>query len=147
MIMKGYWRNEAATREAILDGGWFRSGDAAYLDEAGHVFLFDRFKDMIISGGENIYPAEIENVLNGHPAVAQVGVIGVPHERWGETPLAVVVLRAGQTATEAELIAHTRANLATYKCPTRIMIADSLPRNASGKLLKPEMRRIYGGAT
>lgn len=147
MIMKGYWRNEAATREAILEGGWFRSGDAAYLDEAGHVFLFDRFKDMIISGGENIYPAEIENVLNGHPAVAQVGVIGVPHERWGETPLAVVVLRAGQTATEAELIVHTRANLATYKCPTRIVIADSLPRNASGKLLKPEMRRIYGGAT
>ncbi|SDD53351.1 long-chain-fatty-acid--CoA ligase [Ruegeria marina] len=144
MLMKGYWRNPKATADAIVAGGWFRSGDAAYLDDEGHVFLFDRYKDMIISGGENIYPAEIENVLNGHPAVAQVGVIGVPHERWGETPLAVVVLREGQTATEAELIAHTRADLAHYKCPTRIAFADALPRNASGKLLKPEMRRLYG---
>ncbi|MCE8537998.1 AMP-binding protein [Ruegeria pomeroyi] len=144
MLMKGYWRNPKATAEVIVEDGWFRSGDAAYLDDEGHVFLFDRYKDMIISGGENIYPAEIENVLNGHPAVAQVGVIGVPHARWGETPLAVVVLREGQTATEAELIAHTRADLAHYKCPTRIAFADALPRNASGKLLKPEMRRLYG---
>lgn len=144
MLMKGYWRNPKATAEAIVEDGWFRSGDAAYLDDEGHVFLFDRYKDMIISGGENIYPAEIENVLNGHSAVAQVGVIGVPHARWGETPLAVVVLREGQTATEAELIAHTRADLAHYKCPTRIAFADALPRNASGKLLKPEMRRLYG---
>ncbi len=144
MIMEGYWRNEKATDEAIVEGGWFRSGDAAYLDEEGHVFLFDRFKDMIISGGENIYLAEIENVLNGHPAVAEVGVIGVPHERWGETPLAAVVLREGHSASEDELIAHTRADLAHYKCPTRVEIAESLPRNASGKLLKPEMRRIYG---
>lgn len=144
MLMKGYWRNQQATEEAIVEGGWFRTGDAAYLDEEGHVFLFDRYKDMIISGGENIYPAEIENVLNGHPAVAQVGVIGVPHERWGETPLAVVVLRDGQCASEAELIAHTRADLAHYKCPTCVTFAESLPRNASGKLLKPEMRRIYG---
>ncbi|MCE8534733.1 long-chain-fatty-acid--CoA ligase [Ruegeria pomeroyi] len=146
MLMKGYWRNQKATKEAIVDGGWFRSGDAAYLDGEGHVFLFDRYKDMIISGGENIYPAEIENVLNGHPAVAQVGVIGVPHERWGETPLAVVVLKDGQSATAEDLIAHCRADLARYKCPTRVVFADSLPRNASGKLLKPEMRRIYGAA-
>ncbi|TMV05687.1 long-chain-fatty-acid--CoA ligase [Ruegeria sediminis] len=144
MLMKGYWRNLKATAEAIVEDGWFRSGDAAYLDDERHVFLFDRYKEMIISGGENIYPAEIENVLNGHPAVAQVGVIGVPHARWGETPLAVVVLREGQTATEAELIAHTRADLAHYKCPTRIAFADALPRNASGKLLKFEMRRLYG---
>jgi len=144
MQMKGYWQNPKATAEAIVEGGWFRSGDAAYLDDEGHVFLFDRYKDMIISGGENIYPAEIENVLNGHPTVAQVGVIGVPHERWGETPLAVVVLKDGQTATEADLIAYTRADLAHYKCPTRVEFTDALPRNASGKLLKPELRRIYG---
>ncbi len=144
MLMKGYWRNPKATEEAIVDGGWFRSGDAAYLDAEGHVFLFDRYKDMIISGGENIYPAEVENVLNGHFAVAQVGVIGVPHERWGETPLAAVVLKQGQSATEAELIDHCRADLAHYKCPTRVVFVESLPRNASGKLLKPEMRRIYG---
>ena len=101
---------------------------------------------MIISGGENIYPVEIENVLNGHPAVAEVGVIGVPHEKWGETPLAVVVRRPGQTTRADDLVAYTRANLATYKCPSRIIFADSLPRNASGKLLKHEMRKIYGGA-
>jgi long-chain acyl-CoA synthetase len=145
MLMKGYWQNAAATSEAIVAGGWFRSGDAAYLDEGGHVFLFDRFKDMIVSGGENIYPAEVENVLNGHPAVAQVGVIGVADDRWGETPLAVVVLREGHSATEAELITFARENLATYKCPKRVVFANQLPRNASGKLLKPEMRRIYGG--
>lgn len=144
MLMKGYWQNPEATAEAIVEGGWFRSGDAAYLDDKGHVFLFDRYKDMIISGGENIYPAEIENVLNGHPVIAQVGVIGVPHERWGETPLAVVVLKAGQSVTEAELIAYTRADLAHYKCPTRVAFVDELPRNASGKLLKPELRRMFG---
>ena len=143
MLTHGYWRNETATAEAFTDDGWFRTGDAAYLDEAGHVFLFDRFKDMIISGGENIYPAEIENVLNGHPAVAEVGVIGVTHEKWGETPLAVVVCSENHAVEAEELIAYTRDNLATYKCPSRIVFADQLPRNASGKLLKHEMRRIY----
>lgn len=101
MLMKGYWRNPEATAQAIVDGGWFRSGDAVHMDGERHVFLVDRYKDMIISGGENIYPAEIENVLNGHEAVAQVGVIGVPHPRWGETPLAVVVLHEGKTTTAA----------------------------------------------
>lgn len=144
MLMAGYWQNPAATAAAITPDGWFRSGDAARMDAEGHVFLIDRLKDMIISGGENIYPAEIENVLNGHPAVAQVGVIGVPHPRWGETPLAVIVLRAGVTATEDELRAYTRANLATYKCPGHYLFVPELPRNASGKLLKPEMRRRWG---
>ncbi|PHP64742.1 hypothetical protein CSC94_22680 [Zhengella mangrovi] len=144
MIMKGYWNNPEATREAVVEDGWYRTGDAAYLDEEGHVFLVDRFKDMIISGGENIYPAEIENVLNAHPAIQEVGVIGVPHTKWGETPLAVVVPRPGQSVAEAEVIAFTRDRLAHYKCPTRVAIADTLPRNASGKLLKHEMRRIFG---
>lgn len=111
------------------------------------MFLFDRFKDMIISGGENIYPAEIENVLNGHEAVAQVGAIGVVHERWGETPLAVVVLKEGASVTDEDLLEFTRSHLARYKCPSRIVFADSLPRNASGKLLKGELRKTFGGAT
>lgn len=146
MLMKGYWRNDEATKEAIVEDGWFRTGDAAYLDETGHMFLFDRFKDMIISGGENIYPAEIENVLNGHEAVAQVAVIGVPHSRWGETPLAVVVLKPGVKPTGDDLLSFTRSHLARYKCPSRIVFADTLPRNASGKLLKGELRKIYGCA-
>jgi len=144
MIMKGYWRNDEATTDAIVEGRWFRSGDAAYLDDSGHMFLFDRFKDMIISGGENIYPAEIENVLNGHEAVAQVAVIGVAHEHWGETPLAVVVTKAGATVTDTDLIEYTRSHLARYKCPSRIVFAESLPRNASGKLLKGDLRKMYG---
>lgn len=144
MLMAGYWRNPEASRAAITPDGWFRTGDVARMDPAGHVFLIDRMKDMIISGGENIYPAEIENVLQAHPAVAQAGVIGVPDERWGETPLAVVVLRPGAIASAEDLRAHTRANLATYKCPGHFLIAPDLPRNASGKLLKPEMRRIWG---
>jgi long-chain acyl-CoA synthetase len=144
MLMAGYWRNPQATAAAITPEGWFRTGDVARMDAAGHVFLIDRIKDMIISGGENIYPAEIENVLNGHPAVAEVGVIGVPHDRWGETPLAAVVLRPGMTATEEALRAFTRANLATYKCPSRFLFVKALPRNASGKLLKPEIRRLWG---
>jgi long-chain acyl-CoA synthetase len=98
---------------------------------------------MIISGGENIYPAEVENAMNAHPAVKEVGVIGIPHSRWGETPMAVVVLRDGQIASPADLIAFTRDRLAHYKCPTSVVIANELPRNASGKLLKRELRKIY----
>jgi long-chain acyl-CoA synthetase len=141
MVMKGYFQQPRETDAALVDGEWLRTGDAAYLDEQGYIFLFDRFKDMIISGGENIYPAEIENVLNGHPAVREVAVIGVPHAKWGETPRAVVVLRDGQQATSQELIDFTRERLAHYKCPTSVVFADVLPRNASGKLLKRELRR------
>jgi long-chain acyl-CoA synthetase len=143
MLMKGYWKNPEATREAITWDGWFRSGDAAYLDADGYLYLFDRFKDMIVSGGENIYPAEIENVLNAHPAVLEAGVIGVPHERWIETPMAVVVLKPGMQADEKELIGFVRERLAHYKCPTSARFVGQLPRNASGKLLKREMRRLY----
>jgi long-chain acyl-CoA synthetase len=150
MVMKGYWNQPGETAAALVDGQWLRTGDAAYLDAQGYIFLFDRFKDMIISGGENIYPAEIENVLNGHPAVREVAVIGVPHAKWGETPRAVVVLRPGQHASEPELIDFTRERLAHYKCPTSVAFAQTLPRNASGKLLKRELRRLQaaksGGA-
>jgi long-chain acyl-CoA synthetase len=145
MLMKGYWQKPEATREAITEAGWFRTGDAAYLDAEGYIYLYDRFKDMIVSGGENVYPAEIENVLNAHPAVLEVGVIGVPHERWIETPMAVVVLRPGTNADENELIGFARERLAHYKCPTTARFVEQLPRNASGKLLKREMRRLYAG--
>jgi long-chain acyl-CoA synthetase len=107
------------------------------------VFLTDRVKDMIVSGGENVYPAEVENVLAGHPDVADVAVIGVPDERWGETVKAIVVARPGRTADAAELIAYARARLAHFKCPTSIDLAASLPRNPSGKLLKRELREPY----
>ena len=142
MVMQGYWKNPQATREAIMDGGWLRTGDAAYLDAQGYIYLFDRFKDMIISGGENIYPAEVENAINAHPAVQEVAVIGVPHPRWGETPLAVVVVRPGHRLEGQALIDFTRGRLAHYKCPTAVEFADTLPRNASGKLLKRELRRL-----
>jgi long-chain acyl-CoA synthetase len=145
MLMSGYWRKPAETAETIQAGGWLRTGDAAYLDDEGYIYLFDRYKDLIISGGENIYPAEVENVLNGHAAVKEVAVMGVPHEKWGETPRAVVVLRPGMSASPAELIAFTRERLAHYKCPSSVVFTEVLPRNASGKLLKRELRLTHAG--
>jgi len=143
MVMQGYWNKPQDTAETLLEGGWLRTGDAAYLDADGYIYLFDRFKDLIISGGENIYPAEIENILNGHPAILEAAVIGMPHPRWGESPRAVVVLRQDMQATEQALISYARAHLAHYKCPTSVVFTTQLPRNASGKLLKRELRRVY----
>ncbi len=142
-VMKGYWRNEAATAEAIDAHGWFRSGDVGYLDADGYVFLHDRVKDMIVSGGENVYPAEVENVLMGIPGVADAAVIGVPSERWGETPKAVLVRAAGSSLSEEEVLAACRTQLAGFKCPTSVEWADVLPRNPSGKLLKKDLRASY----
>ena len=144
MVMKGYWNNPTASAEALMPGGWLRTGDAAYQDVQGYVYLFDRFKDMIISGGENVFPAEVENALNAHPALLEAAVIGVPHARWGETPRAIVVLRPGLQVQEQELIAFVRERLARYKCPNSVVFTDTLPRNASGKLLKRELRRTHG---
>jgi len=146
MVMGGYWNKPDATAQTIMPGGWLRTGDAAYQDTEGYIYLFDRFKDMIISGGENIYPAEVENALSAHPAIQEVAVIGVPHARWGETPKAVVVLRPGQQVPAQVLIDFARERLAHYKCPTALVFADSLPRNASGKLLKRELRLSHGQA-
>ncbi|WP_051712554.1 long-chain-fatty-acid--CoA ligase [Spirillospora albida] len=139
--MKGYWEMPDATASALLDGGWFRTGDAGYLDEDGYLFIHDRVKDMIISGGENIYPAEVENVVMAHPAVTDCAVIGVPHEKWGETPKAVVVL--SEEASEADIIAYCRDHLAHFKCPTSVDIVDAIPRNPTGKILKRELRAPY----
>ena len=134
-VMRGYWNNPEATAEAFA-GGWFHSGDLATRDEEGYLRLVDRKKDMIVSGGENIYPAEVERVLREHPAVADVAVVGAPHPRWGETPVAFVV----GACTEQELIEHCRAHLASYKKPTAVHFVTELPRNAAGKVLKRELR-------
>ncbi len=143
MLMKGYWGKPQATAETITPEGWLRTGDAAYRDADGFIYLYDRFKDMIISGGENIYPAEIENALLFHPAVSEAAVIGVPHPRWGETPRAVIVTKSGENTSEDEVLSFVRSRLARYKCPTSVIFTQSLPRNASGKLLKRELRRLY----
>jgi long-chain acyl-CoA synthetase len=141
-VMRGYWGNQEATDDTVRDG-WLRTGDAAYLDEDGFVFLHDRVKDMIVSGGENVYPAEAERVLRQHPAVADLAVIGVPDDRWGETPKAVVVPVPGSAVTEAELLEFVRERLAHYKCPTSVDFVDELPRNATGKVLKRALREPY----
>ncbi|BBB14386.1 long-chain-fatty-acid--CoA ligase [Sphingopyxis sp. FD7] len=144
-IMRQYWRKQEETAAAITADGWLCSGDAASRDADGYLYIHDRYKDMIVSGGENIYPSEIDNVLLHHPAVAEVAVIGIPHPKWGETPCAYVVRRPGFGITEAELIAFTRERLAHYKCPTSVRFVAELPRNASGKILKRELRERSGG--
>ena len=141
--MKGYWNRPDDTAATFTPDGWLRSGDAGYIDEEGYLYISDRVKDMIISGGENIYPAEIENALMSHPAVADVAVIGVPSERWGETPLAVVVREPGSEPSEDDLIRHCRTRLATYKSPSQVVFTDVLPRNPTGKVLKHELRAPY----
>ena len=143
MNMKGYLNQPEATAGTLVDGGWVRTGDGAYRDENGYFFLADRIKDMIISGGENIYPAEVENALAGHPDVVEVAVIGVSHEKWGETPRAIVVRRPGTDPSSEELIAFCRERLARYKCPTSVAFIDELPRNPSGKVLKKELREAF----
>lgn len=140
-VMKGYWRNPDATRDSITDDGWFRSGDLGYVQD-GYFFIHDRLKDMIISGGENIYPAEVENILMKHPDVADAAVIGVPDERWGETVKAIVV-PGREGLTEEEVFAFCRKELAHYKCPTSVDWIDEIPRNPSGKILKTELRKPY----
>ncbi len=141
--MKGYWNMPEETAKAMPGDGWFRSGDAGYLDDDGYLYIHDRVKDMIVSGGENIYPAEIENALMAHTAVGDVAVIGVPSERWGETPKALIVRVPGVEVTEEELIAFRRERLARYKCPTSVDWVEVLPRNPSGKLLKKDLRAPY----
>jgi len=143
-VMQGYYRKDEATAEAFA-GGWFHSGDLVHRDEDGFIYVADRKKDMIISGGENIYPAEVEAVLMDHEAVADVAVIGVPHPRWVETPLAVVVRAPGAEVTEDDLIGLCRRELAGYKKPSGVVFVDELPRNASGKILKRNLREEQGG--
>ncbi|MGP4023156.1 long-chain-fatty-acid--CoA ligase [Actinomadura sp. 3N407] len=139
--MKGYWGLPDATATALSEDNWFRTGDAGYLDEDGYLYIHDRVKDMIISGGENIYPAEVENVLMSHPEVTDCAVIGVPSERWGETPKALVVLSSD--VPEQDIIDYCREHLAHFKCPSSVERRDEIPRNPTGKILKRELRAPY----
>ncbi|SLN73029.1 long-chain-fatty-acid--CoA ligase [Oceanibacterium hippocampi] len=141
-LMKGYWNLPQADAAAIRDG-WFHSGDAGYVDPDGYVYIHDRVKDMIVSGGENVYPAEVESALFGHPDIADVAVIGVPDERWGETVKAIVVPAPGTSPSEADIIDFARGRIAGFKLPKSVDFVDALPRNPSGKILKRELRRPY----
>lgn len=140
--MVGYWNLAEATAASLKDG-WMHTGDAAYMDEDGYVFIQDRIKDMIISGGENIYPAQVESAIYGHPAVAEVAVIGVPDDTWGEAVKACVTARPGMSVDESEIIAWTRERLAGFKVPKSVDVIALMPRNASGKILRRELRAPY----
>jgi len=138
-VFKGYWRDQEATNTAFA-GGWFHTGDIGVRDEDGYLYIVDRLKDMIVSGGENIASSEVERVLYEHESVVEVAVVGRPDDRWGELPVAYVVLRAGATTTPDEFIEHCRGQLARFKVPKDVMFVDELPRNPSGKVLKRELR-------
>jgi acyl-CoA synthetase (AMP-forming)/AMP-acid ligase II len=142
VVMKGYWNKPEATAETIRNG-WLHTGDAAYQDEDGYIFIYDRVKDMIVTGGENVYPAEVENAIFGHPQVADVAVIGVPDEKWGEAVKAIVVAKAGETVDEASVIAWARERIAAYKAPKSVDVVAAIPRNPSGKILRRELRAPY----
>ncbi|MBI4788181.1 MAG: fatty acid--CoA ligase [Chloroflexi bacterium] len=142
VVMDGYYKDPDATRNAIRDG-WFHTGDMAVLDAEGYVLIVDRSKDIIISGGENISSVEIENVLYAHPKVFECAVVAAPDDKWGEVPKAIVVLKPGETATEAELVAYCKANLAGFKSPKAIVFRDALPKGGTGKILKVNLREAF----
>ncbi len=143
-VMDGYWGRDDATAEALVDG-WYRTGDAGYFDENGYLYVCDRVKDMIISGGENIYPAEIENALAKHPAVLEAAIIGVPDEKWGEIVKAFIVKRAGSELSADDVITHLTDKIAKFKLPRDVAFIGALPRNPSGKILKTELRKTQCG--
>ena len=141
-VMKGYWNRPEATAEAIQDG-WFRTGDAGYFDDEGFLYIHDRVKDMIVSGGENIYPAEVENALFGHPDIVDVAVIGVPDDKWGEAVKAIIVPKPEHSPSADDIIAYAKTRIAGYKCPKSVDVTEALPRNASGKVLRRHLREPY----
>jgi acyl-CoA synthetase (AMP-forming)/AMP-acid ligase II len=141
-LMQGYWRRPQDSAEAIRQG-WFHTGDAGTVDDEGFIYIKDRIKDMVVSGGENIYPAELEGVLAGHPDVADVAVIGVPDDTWGEVVKAIVALRPGSTLDGDGLIEWSRSRLAGFKRPRSVDLVEEVPRNPSGKILKRELRERY----
>jgi fatty-acyl-CoA synthase len=143
-VFSGYWRNPEATADAFADD-WLLTGDVAERDEEGFYRIAGRIKDMVISGGENVYPAEIEDVLHDHPAVLEAAVVGVPDDRWGEACAAFVVLRDGASATEEALLEHCRGRLARFKVPKGVVFVASLPRSSMGKVLKDELRTSVTG--
>jgi long-chain acyl-CoA synthetase len=141
-VMLGYWKNPEQTADALRDG-WLHTGDMATMDEDGYIYIVDRKHDMIISGGENIYPREVEEVIYKHPAVAEVAVVGVPDDTWGESIKAVVVLKPDQSVTAEEIIQLCKDNLASYKKPKSVNFVDALPKTAIGKILRREVRSPY----
>jgi fatty-acyl-CoA synthase len=143
-ITPGYWNRPDATADAFVDG-WLRTGDAARMDDEGFIYIVDRWKDMYISGGENVYPAEVENAVYQLPQIAEAAVVGVPDPKWGESGVAVVVLKDGAELDQATLIAHCVERLAKFKVPARMHVIDALPRNATGKVLKRELRTLLAG--
>jgi fatty-acyl-CoA synthase len=143
-VIPGYWHRPQDTQAAFRDGAWFRSGDIATVDADGYIHLVDRLKDMIISGGENVYPAEVEDALLEHPDIAECAVFGVPDEKWGEVGRAVIVLKAGRACEAAALLAHLDGRLARYKVPKSVVFATSLPRSGAGKVLKGPLREAFG---
>jgi len=145
-ITPGYWNRPEANKTSFTDG-WLHTGDATRVDEEGFYYIVDRWKDMYISGGENVYPAEVENVLHQITAVAEAAVIGVPDAQWGEVGLAIVAVKPGQRLTETEVFAHCAANLARFKCPRQVRFVDTLPRNATGKIHKPTLRKEFSVAS
>ena len=145
-VMTGYWDDPDETASA-LRGGWMHTGDLGYRSEEGYLYVTDRLKDMIITGGENVYPREIEDALYAHPDVLEAAVIGVPDEEWGERVHAIVVRKPGVTISADDLVAHCRQQLARYKCPKSVAFADSLPKNATGKVLKKELRELSPPST
>jgi fatty-acyl-CoA synthase len=145
-VTPGYWNRPEANRTSFTDG-WLHTGDATRIDEDGFYYIVDRWKDMYISGGENVYPAEVENVLHQITAIAEAAVIGVPDPQWGEVGMAIVAVKPGQSLTEAQILKHCAANLARFKCPRLIRFVDALPRNATGKIHKPTLRENFAIAT
>jgi fatty-acyl-CoA synthase len=138
-ITPGYWNNPEATQSSFVDG-WLKTGDATRFDEEGYIYIVDRWKDMYISGGENVYPAEVENVIHQLPQILEAAIIGVPDDRWGETGKAVIVVKPGETLDEETVITHCLANLAKFKIPQSVVFVNELPRTATGKVLKRKLR-------
>ena len=140
--MMGYWKNPELTQKTLRNG-WLHTGDMGTMDEDGYIYLSDRKADMIVTGGENVYPKETEDVLYEHPAVLECAVVSAPDDRWGEQVVAVVVIKPGQSVSEEELIKHCRNKLAGYKCPKTIEIWDSLPKTAVGKIPRKEVKKHF----
>jgi len=142
-MMQGYWNKPEQTKVALPGDGWLRTGDGAYMDDKGFLFIVDRVKDMIVTGGENVFSAEVENALASHSDVAMCAVIGIPSEQWGESVHAVVVPKNGKMPAPDDLIAHCKGRIAGYKCPKSVEIREALPLSGAGKVLKTEMREPF----
>jgi acyl-CoA synthetase (AMP-forming)/AMP-acid ligase II len=141
--MIGYWNLPDATKGTMSDGGWVRTGDAGYLDADGYLYIHDRVKDMIITGGENVYPAEVESAIYGHPDVLEVAVIGVPDDKWGESVKAICVPKSGAQVDADSVMSWARERIAAFKVPKSVDVIAALPRNASGKILRKDLRAPY----